>query len=192
MLERMRRTRWRPVATVLASRRGTALCLILVLTVAGFVRLDGLGSPGTYVADEGFYARDACWYVDHSSSVCGVRGENTPEHPPLGKWLIGVPIKLAGMHPTDWRLASALAGIATVILVFFLALRLLMSPLAAMFAAGLLAVEPLSVVQSRIATLDVFVGPAAPSAGSHDADPTTPPPENPAGSQRTGRRGSAR
>jgi dolichyl-phosphate-mannose-protein mannosyltransferase len=44
-----------------------------------------------------------------------------------------------------------------VVLLFFLALRLFRSVVAATFTASLLAVEPLHVVPSRIATLDVFV-----------------------------------
>ena len=132
-------------------------CLAAVLALAAFVRLDGLGSPHTYVADEGFYARDGCSYVLHSERTCGVSGDTTPEHPPLGKWLIGLGIKLDGFHPAGWRIASAIAGILTVGLLFALALRLLASTAAATLAAGLLAVEPLHVVQSRVATLDVFV-----------------------------------
>ena len=31
-----------------------------MLVLAAFVWLDGLGTPHTYVADEGFYARDVC------------------------------------------------------------------------------------------------------------------------------------
>jgi hypothetical protein len=60
------------------------------LVLAAFVRLDGLGSPHTYVADEGFYARDGCSYVLHSQRTCGVSGDTTPEHPPLGNRLIGL------------------------------------------------------------------------------------------------------
>ena len=132
-------------------------CLAAVLVLAAFVRLDGLGTPHTYVADEGFYARDGCSYVLHSRRTCGVGGDTTPEHPPLGKWLIGLGIKLDGFDPSGWRIASAIAGILTVALLFALALRLLASLAAATLAAGLLAVEPLHVVQSRVATLDVFV-----------------------------------
>ena len=132
-------------------------CLAAVLLLAAFVRLDGLGSPHTYVADEGFYARDGCSYVLHSERTCGVSGDTTPEHPPLGKWLIGLGIKLDGFDPSGWRIASAVAGILTVGLLFALALRLFASTAAATLAAGLLAVEPLHVVQSRVATLDVFV-----------------------------------
>jgi hypothetical protein len=64
--------------------------LAAVLVLAAFVRLDGLGSPHTYVADEGFYARDGCSYVLHSQRTCDVSGDTTPEHPPLGNRLIGL------------------------------------------------------------------------------------------------------
>ena len=133
------------------------LCLLAVVALASVVRLDGLGRPGTYAADEGYYARDACWYVHHSRSLCGISAEQTPEHPPLGKWLIGLGIRVFGFTPRGWRMASAIAGIATVAVLFALAWELLASTAAATLAAGLLAVEPLSVVQSRLATLDVFV-----------------------------------
>jgi dolichyl-phosphate-mannose--protein O-mannosyl transferase len=83
--------------------------------------------------------------------------ESTPEHPPLGKWLIGAGIRADAYTPTGWRLAPAVAGIITVGLLFALALALLDSVAVAGFTALLLAVEPLHVVQSRIATLDVFV-----------------------------------
>ena len=128
------------------------LCLIAVLLVAAFVRLDALGRPSSFVADEGFYARDGCVYVKHSARVCGVSAEQTPEHPPLGKWLIGLGIRVFGFDPSGWRMASALAGILTVALVFGLAWRLLHSLTAATLTAALLAVEPLHVVQSRVAT----------------------------------------
>ena len=55
------------------------LCLLAVVALASVVRLDGLGRPGTYAADEGYYARDACWYVHHSRSLCGISAEQTPE-----------------------------------------------------------------------------------------------------------------
>jgi dolichyl-phosphate-mannose-protein mannosyltransferase len=141
----------------LGSRGALVGGLLVVLALASFTRLDGLGNPNTYIADEGFYAPDGCLYVHDSPRTCDRSVEASPEHPPLGKWLIGVGIKLDGYRPSGWRLAPAIAGILTVVLLFFLALRLFRSVVAATFTAGLLAVEPLHVVQSRIATLDVFV-----------------------------------
>ena len=143
------------------------LCLVGIVLVASVVRFDALGRPGTYVADEGFYARDGCWYVHHSSRLCGIDGEQTPEHPPLGKWLIGAGIRVFGFTPRGWRMASAIAGVATVAVLFALAAELLASTAAALLAAGLLAVEPLSVVQSRMATLDCACRCSAPRACAH-------------------------
>jgi dolichyl-phosphate-mannose-protein mannosyltransferase len=131
--------------------------LLVVIAVASFTRLDGLGSPNTYIADEGFYAPDGCLYVLHAPRTCHRSAEASPEHPPLGKWLIGLGIKIHGYRPSGWRLAPAVAGILTVAMLFLLALRLFRSVLVATFTAGLLAIEPLHIVQSRVATLDVFV-----------------------------------
>ncbi|HEY0387582.1 MAG TPA: glycosyltransferase family 39 protein [Gaiellales bacterium] len=134
-----------------------AACLLAVLAVGSFARLDGLGTPATFIADEGFYAPDGCVYAVGNARTCQRTVESTPEHPPLGKWLIGAGIRADGFTPTGWRLAPAVAGILTVGLLFVLALLLLDSVPIAAFTALLLAVEPLHVVQSRIATLDVFV-----------------------------------
>jgi dolichyl-phosphate-mannose-protein mannosyltransferase len=154
-----------------------ASCLLIVLAVAAFVRFDGLGAPGTYVGDEGFYAPDACVYVLDKPATCHRTTEATPEHPPLGKWLIGVGILADGYHPAGWRLASALAGTSTVGLLFVLVLVLLGSTSIATLSAALLALEPLHIVQSRIATLDVFVamfGVAAVLFADLDKRSTTP------------------
>jgi dolichyl-phosphate-mannose--protein O-mannosyl transferase len=133
------------------------LGLLLVLAVAAFTRLDGLGTPNTYIADEGFYAPDGCLYVLGNHAKCQRSVEASPEHPPLGKWLIGLGIKATSYTPAGWRTAPALAGIATVAVVFVLALQLFDSVGYAVLAGMLLALEPLHIVQSRIATLDVFV-----------------------------------
>jgi dolichyl-phosphate-mannose-protein mannosyltransferase len=133
------------------------LGLLLVVIVASFTRFDGLGTPHTYIADEGFYAPDGCLYVVKSAKTCHRSAEASPEHPPLGKWLIGLGIRLTSYTPTGWRTAPAIAGVLTVALLFFLGLELLGSVVWATFAALLLALDPLHIVQSRIATLDVFV-----------------------------------
>ena len=112
---------WQSAESRLGARAFPALCLLGVLVVASFVRLDGLGNPRVFIADEGFYAPDGCVYV--SAGHCGRASEATPEHPPLGKWLIGAGIKLYGFTPVGWRIAPAIAGILTVGLLFLLALQ---------------------------------------------------------------------
>jgi dolichyl-phosphate-mannose--protein O-mannosyl transferase len=78
-------------------------------------------------------------------------------HPPLGRWLIAAGIRAFGNTPFGWRLASVMAGTLTVALLYVLARKLLRSPAAALTASGLLAVDVLHFIHSRIAMLDVFV-----------------------------------
>jgi dolichyl-phosphate-mannose--protein O-mannosyl transferase len=77
-------------------------------------------------------------------------------HPPLGKQLIAAGIRAFGYDSFGWRFSAAIAGVLMVALLFLLARRLLRSTSAATLAAGLLAVDWLGFVQSRIAMLDIF------------------------------------
>ena len=114
--------------------------------------------------DEIFYARDACWYVIGSEGACGISDLASRAHPPLGKWLIGAGIALFDYEPFGWRVAAALAGIAGVALVYVLAWRLLrpivtgtMATVGATAASGLLAIDLLHLVHSRVGMLDAFI-----------------------------------
>ena len=131
--------------------------LLIVTAVAAGLRLFRLGHPGRLIFDEIYYARDACWYVKAAASLCGTAAERTTVHPPLGKWLLGAGIELFGYDPFGRRVAAVVAGVATVALTYILGRRLLRSTLGASVAAGLLALDPLHLVQSRVAMLDVFV-----------------------------------
>lgn len=135
--------------------REWALFAGIVLLGAG-VRLVQLGSPGTFVFDEIYYAQDACTYLGWGSSVCGIATEVSWVHPPVGKWLIAAGIWVFGNNPVGWRVMPALAGTLTVALVYLLARRLTGSRLAAAVASGVLALDPLSIISSRVAMLDVF------------------------------------
>jgi dolichyl-phosphate-mannose-protein mannosyltransferase len=84
------------------------------------------------------------------------RGAVSP-HPPLGKWLISLGIRVFGYNPLGWRVAALAAGVLTVALLYLLARRILGTLLGAGIAAGLLAIDPLHFVHSRVAMLDVFV-----------------------------------
>jgi dolichyl-phosphate-mannose-protein mannosyltransferase len=127
-----------------------------VTILASALRLPRLSRPFDFVFDETYYARDSCYYARGVRS-CGLEGVPVEVHPPLGKWLMSIGIRAFGFDSFGYRIAVALAGIVTVILLYLLARRLLSSTLGATFAAGLLALDPLHFVQSRIAMLDVFV-----------------------------------
>ena len=136
--------------------RRDILFFALLLLLAGGLRGYQLSQPGGHIFDEWGYARDACSYLGLGEQTCGVSTEVTDEHPPLGKWLIAAGIGILGNNPIGWRVPSALAGIITVGLLYLLTRRLTGSTLAAVVAAGMLAFDPLSIVSSRVAMLDVF------------------------------------
>jgi dolichyl-phosphate-mannose-protein mannosyltransferase len=153
----MNRSRMFVVLTLgMWTRRDTIAATTITLAAAA-VRFIDLSRPASLVNDEGFYARDGCWYVVASSRVCGIHGELSTEHPPLAKWLIGGGIRTFGFHPFGWRFSSAAAGTLTVLLLYVLARRLLRSTTGAVVASGLLAIDFLHLVESRTAMLEPFV-----------------------------------
>jgi dolichyl-phosphate-mannose-protein mannosyltransferase len=129
-------------------------CLTAVALVMRFVRL---GEPDDLVFDETYYAKDSCWYLNVSSTLCDTNSEVTQVHPPLGKWLIAIGIRLFGYDSFGWRVSVAIAGTIGVVLLYLLARRLLRSTLGATIASGLLAIDLLHFVQSRTSMLDIFV-----------------------------------
>jgi dolichyl-phosphate-mannose--protein O-mannosyl transferase len=137
--------------------RQDAVLFALVLGLAAAVRLYALGIPAELVFDEVYYAQDACSYLGGGAATCGVETEASVIHPPLGKWLIALGIGIFGYDPVGWRASAAVAGIGAVGLLYLLARRLTGSALAAIVAAGMLALDPLAIVSSRVAMLDIFM-----------------------------------
>jgi dolichyl-phosphate-mannose-protein mannosyltransferase len=133
------------------------LVLFAVLAVAAGVRLVDLGNPSRLVFDESYYAQDACTYLGLAKEVCGGTSEASWMHPPLGKWFIAVGIALGGYNAAAWRLPAVVAGLVCVAALYILTRRLTGSTVAAGTAAGVIALDPLSIVSSRVAMLDIFV-----------------------------------
>jgi dolichyl-phosphate-mannose--protein O-mannosyl transferase len=144
-----------------ARRDWVALAVVTLLGAA--VRLPGLSTPRGFVFDEIFYARIACRFVI-GTAQCGIDNVVSGAHPPLGNWLIGIGIHFFGYNEFGWRIVAAVAGTLGVALLYLLVRRLLAgqvtapaATVGAVIGSGLLAVDFLHVVQSRIAMLDVFV-----------------------------------
>jgi dolichyl-phosphate-mannose--protein O-mannosyl transferase len=137
--------------------RADLVAITALVLLAAVIRLIGLAHPQELIFDETYYAKDACWYVNASEALCE-RAADAPEvHPPMGKWLIGIGIKLFGFDSFGWRISAAVAGTFTVALLYLLARRLFRSTFAATISAGLLAFDFLHFVQSRTSMLDIFV-----------------------------------
>jgi dolichyl-phosphate-mannose-protein mannosyltransferase len=133
------------------------LILGAILLLALLMRVCLLGFPPNKFFDEIYYLDAANDYLK------GIADANSV-HPPLAKIQLAATIllfdvaKLHGLIPFNdtvgWRLAPALSGVGTVGLTAWLAFILLRRPRAALMAAALVAVEHLSVAESRICTLD--------------------------------------
>ncbi|HEX3326010.1 MAG TPA: phospholipid carrier-dependent glycosyltransferase, partial [Actinomycetota bacterium] len=133
------------------------IALTIITAIGAGIRLWRVAIPPGRIFDETYYAKDACWYLRSSPSLCGISGEQTAVHPPLGKWLISWGIRFFGYNSFGWRIACVVAGVLTIALVYVLARKVLHSTLGAAFCTGLFAIDFLQFVQSRTAMLDVFV-----------------------------------
>ena len=103
---------------------------------------------GTYF-DEIYHARTAYEHIEHLYAY-----EST--HPPLGKILIAIGIKLFGLNPFGWRIIGTLVGIAMLPIIYVTARRLFGRTTYAATAAALFAAEFMHFTQTRIATIDVY------------------------------------
>lgn len=151
------------------------IATVVTTLIAAFTRLWNLGSPHEIMFDETYYVKDAysIWHLGYegtwaqNANASFVRGNFStlsPEasfvvHPPLGKWLIAMGMEAVGPASSwGWRLAVALAGIATVFLLCRLVWRLFPSPLLVGLAGLFLAIDGVGITESRIGLLDGFIG----------------------------------
>jgi dolichyl-phosphate-mannose-protein mannosyltransferase len=147
---------------------------IAVTLLAAVLRLVRLGDPRSLVFDETFYVKDA-WTLlhlgyeaswpdnaDRSFNAGGVdiytEGGSYVAHPPLGKWMIALGLRVFGAEDTvGWRISTAIVGILAVFLLVIIARKLFDSTLLATIAGGLFAIDGHAIVLSRTALLDNFV-----------------------------------
>jgi dolichyl-phosphate-mannose-protein mannosyltransferase len=146
------------------SPRYSRVLLIALLAASFGVRALWLDYPGRVaILDEGYYLSSA-------HNILGLEqlpGNPYPyarpgldpliEHPIAGKLLIALSIRVLGDTPYAWRLPSAIAGTAAILLVYLLAHRLTRRRSVSLAAATLTALDPMMLVNSRIAVLEIFV-----------------------------------
>ncbi|HAQ60355.1 MAG TPA: dolichyl-phosphate-mannose--protein mannosyltransferase [Microbacterium sp.] len=146
----------------------------LVTLLAAVLRLANLAHPHAFVFDETYYAKDA-WTLAHlgyesrwpeGADEAFLAGDTMTflaegsfvVHPPLGKWLIALGFGAFGADTAwGWRVATALAGTAAVLVLILIARRLTGSTLWASIAGLLLAIDGLGIVLGRVALLDGFL-----------------------------------
>src|SRR5690606_4593269 len=109
--------------------------------VRGAYSLLHLGYEGDWEKDEGTFAQG-----DYSKLATD--GDYVV-HPMVGKLLIALGMRVAGVNPFGWRLAAAVVGILTVLVVALLVRSMLRSTLWGGVAGVLLAVDGEAIVLSR-------------------------------------------
>ena len=169
---------WRDRLRPLVYGSGGWPVTLLVTVLAGLLRFLRLDQPATNLSngkvvagdifDELYYACDAQsllkYGVEHASTstdakFCALQPDAPAfvVHPQLGKWLIAVGEHFMGFNTWGWRISAAVFGTLTVLLVVRIGRRMTGSTLLGCLAGLFLALDGLHFVQSRIATLDVFL-----------------------------------
>ena len=145
----------------------------VIAAFAAALRFSGIGNPHQLIFDETYYAKDAyallqsgyelAWPEEADGDFLAGNPQVTDEpsyvvHPPLGKWLIAVGIRLFGTETAlGWRFSAAVAGVLGVLLVALIAQRMFRSVFLGGVAGVLTAVEGHHLVMSRVALLDIFL-----------------------------------
>ncbi len=143
---------------------------LLVTVFGGFLRFWHLGRPNAVVFDETYYVKDSWSILNHGYERAYARQADAKlvngstdilseratfiVHPPVGKWVIALGEKVAGLDSFGWRLGVAIIGTATVFLIARVGIRLTRSILLGCLAGFLFAIDGLAVVMSRTALLD--------------------------------------
>ncbi|SDQ04829.1 dolichyl-phosphate-mannose--protein mannosyltransferase [Microbacterium sp. cf332] len=168
--------RWHARATAdpALARRAAWIAPLVITLLAAVLRMWNLAHPHAVVFDETYYVKDAWsqWVLGYAATwpdgaderfLAGETDIFTTTgsfvvHPPLGKYLIALPMALFGADSTfAWRLGTAIAGTACVLVLYLVARSLTRSTVFASLASGLLAIDGLGIVMSRVALLDIFL-----------------------------------
>jgi len=99
--------------------------------------------------DEVYFARTAY-------EILNRRTFYDTSHPPLGKLIIALGIKIFGMTPFGWRFMGTTLGIAMIPVMFFLAKKVLRDKRVAVLAAALLALDFMHFSMTRISTIETY------------------------------------
>ena len=78
-------------------------------------------------------------------------------HPPLGKLIMSIPVKLLGMSTFSYRLMGNIAGILMLFVIYVFGKRIFGSTRLAALAAVIFAADGMHFVQTRIGTVDTFL-----------------------------------
>lgn len=100
--------------------------------------------------DEIYHARTAYEYIH------GLKTYETT-HPPLGKIIMSIGVRVFGMNPFGWRIMGILFGIAMIPIFYILSRRIFKESWIAIVSTIMFSFDFMHFAQTRIATIDVFV-----------------------------------
>ena len=129
----------------------------LIIAFALILRLWRLNLPKGYIFDEVYYAKNANSLIRNGVELNTQGQAEFIVHPPLGKWLIGIGIKVFGNDEFGWRISAAVIGTLSVVLIYLITKELFKSLFLSNVAAALMALDGLALVMSRVALLDIFL-----------------------------------
>ena len=129
----------------------------LIIAFALILRLWRLNLPKGYIFDEVYYAKNANSLIRNGVELNAQGQAEFIVHPPLGKWLIGIGIKVFGNDEFGWRISAAVIGTLSVVLIYLITKELFKSVFLSNVAAALMAFDGLALVMSRVALLDIFL-----------------------------------
>ncbi|NBQ60214.1 MAG: phospholipid carrier-dependent glycosyltransferase, partial [Actinobacteria bacterium] len=135
--------------------RITPMTAILAFSLA--IRLWRLNLPAGYIFDEVYYAKNANSLLTSAVELNGQGQAEFVVHPPLGKWLIAIGIKIFGNNEFGWRFVAAIFGTLSILLLYLIVKKLFNSEFLSVTAALLMSLDGLNLVMSRVALLDIFL-----------------------------------
>lgn len=124
------------------------LTLGFIIIASFLLRIWHLGKIGDQIFDEVYFVKFAQNYRDGVSFF--------DIHPPLGKLIIALTLKLFGDTSFTWRIMPAIFGTLLIILGYF-AGKEISSKLTGLFVAAILALDGMLLVYSRTGLIDIFL-----------------------------------
>jgi dolichyl-phosphate-mannose-protein mannosyltransferase len=137
-----------------------------VVAIAAMLRFVNLSLPRGLVFDEVYYATEGQELLDHgvewrteTDSAGNIIGSHADfvVHPPLGKWIIALGIKMFGDNSFGWRVMAATVGVISILMITRIGRRMFRSTILGCTAGLLMAIDGMHLVLSRTAILDIFV-----------------------------------
>jgi 4-amino-4-deoxy-L-arabinose transferase-like glycosyltransferase len=135
----------------------TPLLLGLIVAVAAALRLEHLAEvPGNPFYDAAVHTMATSWHAFLFGALDPSGGVSV-DKPPVDLWLQVAAVKVFGFHAAALKLPQALAGVASVVVLFDLGRRVFGRG-AGLAAAAALAVLPVAVLTARSDTMDTAMG----------------------------------